>query len=282
MDIKGHEKISEQVYILMKACGISSYPVNFKELILKARVFDIEFETYESFERFSPNARAIIGSGDGAAVYYPEAGFHIIFYNHKAVPQGRINWTISHEIGHILLKHRVKSENNEREADYFAKLLLCHPLILESCGITDKDGIQKLCAVSQAAAENRERELLRGLGFAYNNWDKLTAQLFYNFTSRKKCVNCGGVSTGNGKYCPFCGSGLFERPTGIFLSVLPTIKILKCPVCENQDLSESNFCKICGLNLKNPCTRCNTKTDLTAGFCHVCGAKTELKAAINA
>lgn len=282
-----YEKISEQAYSLLRACDIREYPINFRELTSArtTRALNIEFETYESFERYSPNARRIFGSKDGAAAYLPGEGFYIVFYNSAAEPQGRINWTIAHEIGHILMGHYTHGETDEpdaeREADHFAKLLLCHPLLLEKCGIRDKDGIQQLCGISGVAAANRERELKSGsFSCAYNKWDKLTEELFADFISKKKCLSCGKVTVGADKrFCGYCGGSGFRRGVDVFLTKIR--RHAKCPVCENQDIKDSNFCKICGLNLKNPCTLCGRPTEISAYFCPYCKAVTELSTVVN-
>ncbi len=51
-------------------------------------------------------------------------GLNLILYDDSVKNSGRRNWTIAHEIGHVLLGHNKTSEKNEREADAFASELL--------------------------------------------------------------------------------------------------------------------------------------------------------------
>ena len=47
----------------------------------------------------------ISGSPDGATARIYGTSLNIIFYNDKEPVAGRINWTLAHELGHILLQH---------------------------------------------------------------------------------------------------------------------------------------------------------------------------------
>lgn len=49
---------------------------------------------------------------------------NMIFYDERIKSRERINWTIAHELGHIILGHTDSSEANESQADMFAASLL--------------------------------------------------------------------------------------------------------------------------------------------------------------
>ena len=49
---------------------------------------------------------------------------NMIFYDERVKSRERINWTIAHELGHIILGHTDSSEANEHQADMFAASLL--------------------------------------------------------------------------------------------------------------------------------------------------------------
>ncbi|MDR1689085.1 MAG: hypothetical protein LBS21_10805 [Clostridiales bacterium] len=280
-------EISKRVYELAVLSGADSYPVNLRD-ILSPRVlskYKIEAATFEDFERFVPSSNEIFKTSDGASVYFPEADLFLLFYNSKIYAQARINWTIAHEMGHIIMRHApegISGSFAEREADCFAKLLLCHPLIIKNCEITSHTDIQKLCAISKLAAKNREAELKSSP--SYNKWDWLIAERFTSFSSRKKCTSCQTICTcpafegTQALYCGNCGSDIFEKSVKVFTAKIPKVKTSKCPVCENSDLTESRFCKICGFNLQNPCTVCEKPTYTVAKFCPYCAGKTQLSA----
>lgn len=54
-----------------------------------------------------------------------------IFYNDDIETEGRKLWTISHEIGHIVLEHTTQCEKNEQEANFFASQILAPQCVLK-------------------------------------------------------------------------------------------------------------------------------------------------------
>lgn len=93
---------------------------------------------------------------------------YVICYNADH-PSGTIRWTIMHEIGHIVLKHitpqtpvlsRVKrTDAIEREADGFARRVLCPSVVLYHCRAFSIPDIVKLCGISEVAAYYRSRHM---------------------------------------------------------------------------------------------------------------------------
>ncbi len=87
-----------------------------------------------------------------AKTYLTSKGRYIIIYDDAIFSQGRIIWTIAHEIGHIVLKHLInfdqtethkgltESENEilEKEADAFASEFLAPAEILINCNCVKK------------------------------------------------------------------------------------------------------------------------------------------------
>ena len=82
--------------------------------------------------------------------------YAIIFYNDEIESKERKRFTIAHEIGHIVLKHKGFSTINEKEADTFAaQLLLPHCILAElvkrgknitETYLTEKFGLSKEAA----------------------------------------------------------------------------------------------------------------------------------------
>lgn len=88
-----------------------------------------------------------------------------IFVNKNCSIERR-RFTIAHEIGHILCGHVGKFElvnrepsarDNpiEQEANVFASRLLAPACVLWGCGVKTAEDIQRLCGISQQAAEYR-------------------------------------------------------------------------------------------------------------------------------
>ena len=54
-------------------------------------------------------------------------------------------------------------------------------------------------------------------------------------------------------------------------------RALKCPICENEELEDGDFCKICGKIVINRCTNeteCYSLCDGLSRYCPKCGCET--------
>lgn len=76
-----------------------------------------------------------------------EDGFHrfengkVVIYYNDSILEGRIRFTIMHEIGHIIRKHYQYSQLAENEANWFAAYALCPPPIIDKFEINDCDDL---------------------------------------------------------------------------------------------------------------------------------------------
>lgn len=79
----------------------------------------------------------------------------------STLPKPIQKFTIAHEIGHIILKHFNNSNhlNDEKEANMFAARLLMPICILYECKVKSILEIQKMCEVSEIAAQYRYKRL---------------------------------------------------------------------------------------------------------------------------
>lgn len=119
---------------------------------------------------------------------------YVVFINEKALPPGRLRFTVAHEIYHVLngdletnnaacrsgvsLWNRTGEEPNpiEAAANVFASRLLAPACVLHALGIHTADDIAILCGLSNTAAEirakrmaelyNRERDWLKTKGYS--------------------------------------------------------------------------------------------------------------------
>ena len=96
-------------------------------------------------------------------------GKYIICYNDLDTdyPEGRIRWTIAHELGHILCEHFNNNKTKvardvtldddeyklmEKEANYFASMLLSHSAVLSKININKPNEIEYFCNLSKQAS----------------------------------------------------------------------------------------------------------------------------------
>ena len=77
-------------------------------------------DTFSSYER--KTGASLPTSAEGITLKLP--GMNLILYDDKITNGGRRNWTIAHELGHVLLGHTELIRLTEREADAFAAELL--------------------------------------------------------------------------------------------------------------------------------------------------------------
>lgn len=62
--------------------------------------------------------------------FVEDNGHEYIYYNDIDWNYERQNWTVLHEIGHIVLDHTGHSKREEKEADFFAKFAIAPPVLV--------------------------------------------------------------------------------------------------------------------------------------------------------
>jgi Zn-dependent peptidase ImmA (M78 family) len=103
-----------------------------------------------------------------------------VYYNPSQMYQ-RINNTIVHEIGHIVLRHKQPSELAEAEANFFAKYLLALPVLIHKMQMRSIDEIKETFGISHQAAEyalNYYRKWLNNSGQCYKTYEMIQLRLF--------------------------------------------------------------------------------------------------------
>lgn len=95
--------------------------------------------------------KALEVSEDG--FFLEEDGHEYIFYNDIDRSYERQNWTILHEIGHIVLDHTGHSDHEEDEANFFAKYAIAPPVLIHKIGATSSYDVYMAFDISMEAAE---------------------------------------------------------------------------------------------------------------------------------
>jgi len=149
---KSYEQIKETVTNLLVQYKISCVPISGFEIASKMKI-DVRPYSQKNNNIFLKT------SEDGFTTFIEERA--VIYYNPEQIYQ-RINNTIAHEIGHIVLGHKQPSELAEAEANFFAKYLLAPPALIHKLQLHSAGDIEKIFEISHQAA-----------GFAwgyYNTW----------------------------------------------------------------------------------------------------------------
>ena len=224
---------------------------------------------------------------DGYSIY--NGNNYTIAYNNTIKSQGRINFTLMHEIGHIILHHHkdfdvtevlednfTKAEYKilENEANCFARNVLAPaPLAVELRFLSTFFSIPDYFNITMSAATTR-------YSFLRNDLYYLTDKQIENFQAKyRRFKQCNVCSTKylkpDVKHCPLCGNNKLVLGDEFTMKEYKGIDINslgECPRCENYDLkSGDKFCKICGLGLHNVCSHCNMEMDSSARYCTECG-----------
>lgn len=140
------EEIKESVVDMYEKFDIKCAPISAFEIAIKMGIKVIPYSAYNvriqtlMFEE----------SEDGFVAI--DNGKSCICYNDEINNYGRINNTIMHEIGHIVLEHSQDSELAEKEVKFFAKYALAPPVLIHKLELKDEYSISKAFDISFEAA----------------------------------------------------------------------------------------------------------------------------------
>lgn len=141
-----YEEIKRIVVRMFVKYGVSCVPINGFEIAHKMGVKVIPYSAYPQ----SKHWLLIKKSEDGFSVEKTNGQWYI-FYNDEK-DYGRVNHTIMHEIGHIVLDHTEDSELAEKEVKFFAKYALAPPVLIHKLKLDSPERIAQTFEISHEAA----------------------------------------------------------------------------------------------------------------------------------
>lgn len=139
------EEIKQSVVNLFKKYNINCVPINGFEI---ANKMGIKVIPYSSKSEKTKNL-CLKKSEDGFSLFKSNQWY--IYYNDNK-NFGRINNTMLHEIGHIVLDHTEDSELAEKEVKFFAKYALVPPVLVKKLKLDSTEEIMEIFNVSYEAA----------------------------------------------------------------------------------------------------------------------------------
>ncbi len=270
--------------------NITAYPVNPFKLIEKFKWGLLTYEEMALKQNCTiDNVCECLGT-DGFSIYNGDN--YTIAYNNKIKSKGRINFTLAHEIGHIILGHHkdfdvtsvlkdnfTKEEYKilENEANCFARNILAPAPLLQCLSIPEYYlKLSKFFNLSFQASNTRRNFYKNDLYYLDDEQIRKMQSKYNRYNICKKCSTF--PLSVEDYYCPKCGNNKFILGDVFIMKEYKGINIAElheCPRCENYDIqSEDSYCKICGLNLKNECINCHMELDSSARYCTQCGCKT--------
>lgn len=298
---------------------IDSFPVNINDFISKIQavyqenilVFSsTDFEKFHKQYKFSKSKKSFMKPKEGKIFYEPRVDSYCIVYNPYKLAN-RIRFTIIHELAHLLLGHldeEVTELNRdeipdklyfqmEGEANTFAGNFLAPPILIdENCRDVKYpvEKIMKLFKLSKRAVkEYRYPDYLYWKTLVHSQDELDILERYICKKSQKYCIQCGTAILQNGvDYCYICGNNKFA-PRGVLSKIMiyPKMevnefgKVKICPICENEEIFDGDYCQICGTELINRCScfvygeddkytsNCCKELPLNARYCPYCGGK---------
>lgn len=167
-----YAKARDATWRVIADYGISSLPVDVFDLAQRMGIKVIPYSKCGALMRLM-GILSFQDENDG--IYIRFLGKKYIFYDDTVTSEGRMRFTIAHEIGHHVLRH-VKSINPlrinfaerrrdgrptaaEREANIFASRLLAPSIVLHELNATSPEDISRICGMSAEAAGYRAQRL---------------------------------------------------------------------------------------------------------------------------
>ncbi len=141
-----YEFIKGEVVALFEQYSVRCIPISGFELACK---MGIKLIPYSALTKIQCMAATKL-SDDG---FYMEnnPGADIIYYN-DTVPYMRLNMTLLHEIGHCVLDHKGHSDEEEMEANFFAKYAAAPPPLVHHLSDKSPKAIGDAFHISYTAA----------------------------------------------------------------------------------------------------------------------------------
>ena len=145
-----YEFIKGEVVHVFQKHQIHCVPVSGFEIAIKMDVKIVPYSTLSKQKR----DEALDESEDGFVVEEND-GQEYIYYNDIGRSYERQNWTLLHEIGHIVLDHtglEVNKDKEEDEANFFAKYAIAPPVLVYRIGATCAEDIYEAFDVTYEEA----------------------------------------------------------------------------------------------------------------------------------
>lgn len=170
-----YEEIKRIIVNMFVKYNVSCVPVSGFELATKMGIKVIPYSAIPESKR----PLLLKKSEDGFCVE-KNIGEWYIYYN-DAKDYGRVNNTIMHEIGHIVLDHSEDSELAEKEVIFFAKFALAPPVLVHKFKLASAEEIANIFEISYEAAcyaYSYYKKWLRYGGSEYTDYEEVILRLF--------------------------------------------------------------------------------------------------------
>lgn len=139
-----YQLIDDKVLEIYVECNIRDFPIDCMAIL---QHYNFRLLAYSKIKTFNPELHRIAKEYSNDAFQYGR----IICYNDTVV-EGRMRFSLMHELGHYLLGHKETTLENEAEADYFASCVLAPKVAVWRLPDKTSDAIHNKFGLSYAAS----------------------------------------------------------------------------------------------------------------------------------
>lgn len=168
LENKDYEKAKQIVADIIYDYDLK-YPIDIIDLAEKMGFSVIPYSFYKDLKN-----ELYKMSYDGFNWFNEKMNTFNIYYNDDIESNSRINFTIAHEIGHIVLDCNDNSEESNSLVDFFAAYLLAPVILIIDKNMKTVEEIKNFFGISYEAAENSLKRANSRLncGFSYTNYEE--------------------------------------------------------------------------------------------------------------
>lgn len=171
-----YEEIKQVVVQMYEKLDVSCIPINCFEIASKMNIKVIPYYAYPK----KTQTLLLKKSEDGFCLQCFSGDWYIFYNDEKGY--GRINNTIMHEIGHIVLDHTEDSELAEKEVKFFAKFALAPPVLIHKLKLNSPEDISKTFEISYEAACNALSYYHKWLRYGNSQYTDYEEKMLYLFS----------------------------------------------------------------------------------------------------
>lgn len=139
-----HVVIMEKIAAIYKRCSVTVFPLDCFSIL---KTYGFRIYTYGQLSKKNLRLYKMCIDYSNDAFRFED----MIAYNERK-NLFRIRFSLMHELGHFILKHKIDNQENEAEADYFASHILAPRIIVHKGQYRTADDIHLTFGLSYTAA----------------------------------------------------------------------------------------------------------------------------------
>lgn len=203
MDYNYIRKIASEVII---ECNVKCFPIDCFDIV---KHYGYKIYSYSDLQTKNKELYNMCLSYSEDA--FRSGSMRLIAYNDRK-PKTRIRFSLMHELGHHVLKHKNDTSENENEANFFANNILAPRLAIYYAKIKSDDEAAKLFNISSSVVRYAASDFSKWCNdichTGMHDYDRKLYSHFYNeeyggfVYSIKKCECCNAnIYNSDSRYC---------------------------------------------------------------------------------